>query len=95
MALGATRRRIAAFVLSQSAWPVAVGLFAGASLVAALGAALMATPVAGPIGSTIRFFDPVAYAASALGIAGACVVAALVPARNATRVNPVDALRQD
>jgi predicted permease len=95
MALGATRGRIAAFVLSQSARPVAVGLLAGGSLVIALGAALMATPAAGPIGSTIRFFDPAAYAASALGIAGACLVAALVPTRSATRVNPVDALRQD
>ncbi len=95
MALGATRRRIAAFVLSQSAWPVAVGLFVGGGLAVALGAALMATPAAGSIGSTIRFFDPLAYAASILGIASACVCAALVPARNATRVNPVDALRQD
>jgi predicted lysophospholipase L1 biosynthesis ABC-type transport system permease subunit len=95
MALGATRRRIAAFVLSQSAWPVAVGLFVGGGVAVALGAALMATPAAGSIGSTIRFFDPLAYAASILGIASACVCAALVPARNATRVNPVDALRQD
>jgi predicted permease len=95
MALGATRRRIAMFVLSQSAGPVAVGLAVGGSLVVALGAALMATPAAGSIGSTIRFFDPAAYAAGAIGIAGACVSAALVPARTASRVNPIDALRQD
>ncbi|HVT47610.1 MAG TPA: FtsX-like permease family protein [Vicinamibacterales bacterium] len=94
MALGATRRRIAVFVLSQSAWPVAAGLFVGGGLVVALGAALMATPAAGSIGTTIRFFDPLAYAASVLGIAGACACAALLPTRKATRINPIDALRQ-
>jgi predicted permease len=94
MALGATRRRIAVFVLSQSAWPVAAGLVAGGGLDVALGAAIMATPAAGSIGTTIGFFDPLAYAASVLGIAAACACAALVPARKATRVNPVDALRQ-
>jgi predicted permease len=95
MALGATRRHIAALVLVQSARPVAVGLFLGASLTAALGAALLATPAAELIGSSVRLFDPLAYAASLLCIVTSCASAALIPAVRAARVDPIAALRQD
>jgi len=61
----------------------------------ALGAALLATPAAGLIASTVRLFDPVAYAASLLCIVAACTGAALVPALRAGRIDPVAALRQD
>ena len=95
MALGATSRSIGALVLSQSARPVAIGLLLGGSLTAALGAALLATPAAELIGSTVRLFDPVAYAASLLCIVTACACAALIPALRAGRIDPVAALRQD
>lgn len=95
MALGATRRSIGALVLSQSARPVSLGLLLGGSLAAALGAALLATPAAEQIGSTLRLFDPVAYAASLLCIVPACACAALVPALRAGRIDPIAALRQD
>jgi predicted lysophospholipase L1 biosynthesis ABC-type transport system permease subunit len=95
MALGATRRSIAALVLSQSARPVGIGLLVGASLTAALGAALLATPAAEMIGSTVRLFDPVAYAASLLCIIAACACAALIPALRAGRIDPIGSLRQD
>jgi predicted permease len=95
MALGATSRSIAALLLSQSARPVGIGLLLGSSLTAALGAALLATPAAEQIGSAVRFFDPVAYAASLLCIVTACACAALIPALRAGRIDPVTALRQD
>ena len=95
MALGATRRSIGALVLSQSARPVGAGLLLGASLTAALGAALLATPAAEMIGSAVRLFDPLAYAASLLCVVTACTWAALIPAMRAGRVDPVVALRQD
>ncbi len=95
MALGATRRSIAALVLSQSARPVGIGVLLGGSLTAALGAALLATPAAELIGSTVRLFDPVAYAASLLCIVTACACAALIPALKAGRIDPVGSLRQD
>jgi ABC-type antimicrobial peptide transport system permease subunit len=95
MALGATRRSVAALVLLQSARPVGIGVILGGSLTAALGAALLATPAAELIGSTVRLFDPVAYAASLLCIVAACACAALVPALRAGRIDPVAALRQD
>ena len=95
MALGATRRSIGALVLSQSARPVGIGLLLGGSFTAGLGAALLATPAAALIGSTVRLFDPAAYAASLLCIVTACACAALIPALRAGRIDPVAALRQD
>ena len=95
MALGATRRSIAALVLWQSARPVGIGVILGGSLTAALGAALLATPAAELIASTVRLFDPIAYAASLLCIVTACAGAALVPALRAGRIDPVAALRQE
>jgi ABC-type antimicrobial peptide transport system permease subunit len=95
MALGATRRSIRTLVLSQSARPIGIGLLLGGSLTAALGAALLATPAAEQIGSAVRLFDPVAYAASLLCIVTACACAALIPALRAGRIDPIAALRQD
>jgi predicted permease len=95
MALGATSRSIGTLVLSQSARPVGIGLLLGGSLTTALGAVLLATPAAALIGSIVRLFDPVAYAASLLCIVAACVCAALIPALRAGRIDPVTALRQD
>ena len=94
MALGATSGSIGALVLSQSARPVGIGLLLGASLTAGLGAALLATPAAELIGSVVRLFDPVAYAASLLCIVAACACAALIPALRAARIDPVRALKQ-
>jgi hypothetical protein len=95
MAIGATSLSIAALVLSQSARPVGFGLVLGGSLTAALGALLLATPAAEQIGSVVRLFDPVAYAASLLCIIAASTCAALIPALRAARINPVGALRQN
>ena len=80
---------------SQSARPVGIGLLLGGSLTAALGALLLTTPAAEQIGSSVRLFDPVAYAASLLYIVMACAGAALIPALRAGRIDPVGALRKD
>jgi ABC-type antimicrobial peptide transport system permease subunit len=82
-------------VLNQLARPVAVGLIAGAALAAALGMALLATPAAEFVGSIVRLFDPVAYAASLGCIVAACVCASLIPALRAARIDPVATIRQD
>jgi predicted permease len=95
MALGASRGSVAALVLSESARPVGVGLLLGGSLTAALGGVLLATPAAEHIGSSVRLFDPIAYAAGLLWILAACTCAALIPALRAARIDPVGALRQD
>ena len=95
MALGATRGRIAGLVLSQSARPVGIGLLIGGSVPAALGGVLLATPAAEQIGSTVRLFDPVTYAAGLVCIVAACACAALIPALRAAGIDPSGALRQD
>ncbi len=95
MALGATSRNILALVLSQSARPVGIGLVLGGSLTAALGAALLSTPAAEAIGTTVRLFDPVAYAGALFCIVAACACASLIPALRAGRIDPIGALRQD
>jgi ABC-type antimicrobial peptide transport system permease subunit len=95
MTLGATRRGIAGLVLWQSVRPVGAGLILGVSGTAALGAALLATPAAEQIGSSVRLFDPVAYAAGLIWIATACTCAALIPALRAARIEPACAIRQD
>jgi predicted permease len=95
MAIGGTRQTIAALVLSQSARPVGIGLLLGGCFTAALGGVLLATPAAEYIGSVVRLFDPVAYAASLLCIVAACTCAALVPTLRAARIDPARALRRD
>jgi ABC-type antimicrobial peptide transport system permease subunit len=94
-ALGATRGRIGVLVVSQYARPVAFGLLLGSGLVAALGAALLVSPAAELIGSTVRLLVALAYAASLACVIAACTAAALVPALRAGRIDPATVLRQD
>jgi ABC-type antimicrobial peptide transport system permease subunit len=82
-------------VLSQSLRPVAIGLAGGGGLAAAVAIVLMATPISAEIGDSVDVFDPVAYAASALVIATACLIAVSVPTVRAARIDPIATLRKD
>jgi predicted permease len=95
LALGSTARGVVLHVIRQSAAPVGWGLAAGAGLAAAAGTGLLATPAAGQIGAIVRLFDPVAYAGSVLCVLAACAAAGLLPARRASRLDPVVVLRED
>ena len=55
----------------------------------------MSTPAAARIGSIVHVLDPLAYGASVLGIAAACMLAASVPAVRAAHIDPIATLRQD
>ena len=46
------------------------------------------------IPTLVRLLDPVPYATSALVIVTACLLAALVPAWRAVRIDPIETLRQ-
>jgi len=89
MALGADRPQVMKLILKQAATMgftgVAIGLvlsFAGSRL---LSASVMATPS----------FDPVLFTLVPLCLLLTTLLAAAIPARRATRVDPMLALRQD
>ena len=93
MALGAPDRRILAMVLGQGVVQIAIGLALGfgalAGITAAVGAGIQTTL----FGVTAR--DPLTYAIVFATVAGVSLVATMVPARRATRVDPMIALRAE
>jgi ABC-type antimicrobial peptide transport system permease subunit len=93
MALGAHSGRILKMVLRQGAIQLAVGLFVG------LGLALTVAMLAGAAVQTVLFGvtarDPLTYSVVAILVTVVSLVATLVPARRATRVDPMIALRAE
>ena len=95
MALGAATKNVVRLILWQSVRPVGIGLAAGGGLAAAVAIVLVTTPIAAEIGDSIDVLDPGAYAASLLVIVASCVVAVLLPALRAARIDPIATLRKD
>jgi predicted permease len=93
MALGADRWRILRMVLRQSAWQVGIGAAVG------LGIAYTIALLAGTGIQSVLFdtnaSDPAIYTAVVLLVVIVSGAAAVVPARRATRVDPVKALRAE
>ncbi len=93
MALGANGARILTGVLKSGAWQVALGLVGGLGL-----AYVVATLMADGIQNTlfgVTGHDPVTFATVGAVVAGVSLLAILVPARRAMRVEPIVALRAD
>ena len=93
MALGASGRRILEMVVRQGVAQIAVGLVLGLGLALAL-----AVAAADGIQNTlfgVSGRDPLTYLAVAALVAGVSLVATFVPARRATRVDPMTALRAE
>jgi predicted permease len=93
MALGAHYDRILAMVLRQGAVQLAIGLGIGLGLALLLGTVAAAGIQGVLFGVTGR--DPLTYGAVATLVAVVSLVATLVPARRATRVDPMIALRAE
>ena len=87
MALGAQRGEVMALVLRQSVVLAAAGLMIG------LAAAVGATRYLQSLLFGVTPLDPWTYAAAAGGFAAVALIASYVPARRATRVDPLVALR--
>jgi putative ABC transport system permease protein len=87
MALGAGRRDVMALVLVQSAVLVGAGLAAG------LGGAVAATRYLEGLLFGVTPMDPATFGAISAIVAGAAIAASYVPARRATKVDPLVALR--
>ena len=89
MALGADRPRITAMVLRQGMTSVATGL--GIGIVGALALSRLVSRLLFGVGPN----DPLCYAGSALVLLAAAVAGCLLPARRATSVSPMVALRAE
>ncbi len=94
MALGADAARIFRMVMRQGAWQLVIGLVLGAG-----GAALLLGVLAAAALKNILFkvdaLDPTIYFAVAGLLTLVAAASCFVPARRATRVDPVAALRYE
>ncbi|MCL4401785.1 MAG: FtsX-like permease family protein, partial [Acidobacteria bacterium] len=89
MALGAQRGKTMAMVLGQAVILVAIGAAIGIAG-AAWGTRILASLVYG-----ISLHDPVTFATVVLVMLAVGVLASYVPARRATRIDPMNALRYE
>jgi ABC-type antimicrobial peptide transport system permease subunit len=89
MALGADRRSVMRMVLRQGLTLTGIGLAAG------IGASFVVNRALGSMLFAIQPNDPLTFAGVAVLIAVVAAGACLVPARSATRVDPLVVLRQD
>jgi putative ABC transport system permease protein len=88
IALGSDRRGIFGLVLRQAGWIGALGTAIGLVL-ASVGSRLIESQLYG-----VTRLDPVVNASAAALLAGVVLAAGLWPARTATRIQPVEALRE-
>ena len=93
MALGADRGRILGMVMKQGGWQVAIGVTLGLTLAWGLARVIGAGIQAILFGVTGT--DTITYAAVAALVMAVSLFATWVPARRATRVAPVTALRSE
>ena len=89
MALGAQATQVVRAVLRTTQRPVFFGLGIGAAM------AILATPLFRNYLYGLSPMDPIAFVQVAALLFLAAMLATWVPARRATRVNPIDALRRD
>ena len=94
MALGADARRIFRMVMTQGAWQLVIGLVLGAGGAALLLGVLVAAALQNIL-FKVNALDPSIYFAVAGLLTIVAAASCFVPARRATRVNPVEALRYE
>jgi putative ABC transport system permease protein len=81
-------------VMTQGAWQLAIGLVLGAGGVALLLGVVVAAALKNIL-FKVNALDPAIYFAVAGLLTLVAAVSCFVPARRATRVNPVEALRYE
>jgi ABC-type antimicrobial peptide transport system permease subunit len=89
IALGAERRMILRDVLGRALRLASIGIVAGALLAAFTARGLRTLLL------DVSPFDPPTYIAVSLFLVGMCLFASFIPARRATRVDPIIALRAE
>jgi len=89
MALGAPQQSVLQIFVRQGLLLTAIGLLCGLVAAAAL------TRLMAALLFQVSPLDPLTYAAVALVLAAAAIVASYIPARRATAIEPVEALRME
>jgi putative ABC transport system permease protein len=89
MALGARSGQVVKLVTTQGAWPVGLGLVVG------LAGALAATRLLKTLLFDTSAADPLVFAGAAMLLVAVALIAMAIPARRATTVDPVVALRDE
>jgi macrolide transport system ATP-binding/permease protein len=89
MALGASARDVKRLFLREGARTTVVGLMVGVALAAGIG------KLASGLLYRVSPFDPFVLTVAAGVLASAAILAAYIPARRATRIVPLDALRSE
>jgi predicted permease len=89
IALGSDKSRLTALVLRQAAWPVLTGAAAGLVL------AFIAARWVRSLLYQTQPVDPIAIAGSLALLIGAATLAAVLPARRAARIDPIQVLRNE
>ncbi|HXY60742.1 MAG TPA: ABC transporter permease [Chthoniobacterales bacterium] len=94
MALGADAARIFRMVMTQGAWQLGIGLFLGAGGIALLFGVVAAAALKNIL-FKVNALDPTIYFAVAGLLTLVAALSCFVPARRATRVDPMVALRYE
>jgi len=94
MALGADARRIFRMVMTQGAWQLVIGLVLGGGAAALLLGVLVAAALRNIL-FKVNALDPSIYLAVAALLTIVAALSCFIPARRATRVDPVTALRYE
>ena len=89
VALGATRGRVLAMMVRETAWLIAAGAAAGLILAA------IATRSATTLLFGLEPRDPATFSGAVIALALVAALATLIPARRATRLEPTTALREE
>ena len=90
MALGASARRVRRMMLTQGALPIGLGIVVGLA-----GAVLYASRLVQAFLLNVSPFDPLAFAGATGLLAFVALVASYVPVYRASRIAPVQALRDE
>ena len=89
VALGATRTAVRRMVLLQGTRPIAAGMLVGLAI------SLYASRLLKAFLLDVSPFDPLAFAAAIAVLASLALAASYLPARRASRIEPVRALREE
>ena len=89
MALGANTPTVLRLVLGHGA------MLAGLGIIVGLGASVAATRLLSAMLFRVKPIDPLTYAAVAVVLGAVTVAASYIPARRASRIDPMTALRED